>query len=541
MGWTQETSVGYEASKCRHRVVSYLRGIGLDLGPGDEKICASAIGIDHAGKGCDISIDLSANDALRIFSDNYFDYVFSSHCLEDFYATKGILQEWWRVLKPGGHLILYGPDPDYYPRIGTPGCNPAHKHDLYWQDVWKIIKSFGNAKKVSASRHNESNEYSWQLIAKKKSGLVRKPWNLLIKPNSDDYQHSRNGDGYLSFPRKRKTMKECLIIRYGALGDAVFATTILPLLKKEGYRITYNCTEYSAQVLRENPYIDQFFFQGRDVIPNEDLGPYWEEIGQSFDKVINLSQSIEGSLLKIEGSDAFNWPHKRRHRECNINYIDNTMRIAGYPDKKGLLPELHFSDTEEYLAGIFREKYKDKFVIEISLSGSSFHKTYPWMPYVADEIHKNHDDVIIVTVGDYLCKLLENWQHPNTINKAGIWTVRQSMIMTKYVNLVVGTETGILNAASCYDTPKIVLLSHSSVENLTKYWKNCTSLHARSCNCQPCHRLIYTLNNTCPLEKVTIQENGQKFEVEVPKCMANIRPEAVYEAFEKHYKEWKAK
>ena len=173
MAWSSETSKGYEASKCRYRVASYLQGLGLDVGCGNEKICKAAIGIDKGGKGADINIDLSANDSLAIFSDNYFDYVFSSHCLEDFYATEGILLEWWRVLKPGGHLILYGPDPKFYPRIGTPGCNPAHKHDLYWQDVWKIIKSFGNAKMISASRHNESNEYSWQLICKKTFGFYQ--------------------------------------------------------------------------------------------------------------------------------------------------------------------------------------------------------------------------------------------------------------------------------------------------------------------------------------------------------------------------------
>jgi len=310
-------------------------------------------------------------------------------------------------------------------------------------------------------------------------------------------------------------------------------------LKKQGYYIVYNCTPYSAQVLRENPYIDEFLLQEKEVIANKDLGPYWEEIGKGFDKVINFSQSIEGSLLKTEGSEEFKWSHKRRHRECNVNYMDRTLKVAGFPNKKGLLPELYFSKAEEQLAGIFREHYKDKFLIEISLSGSSFHKTYPWLPYVMNEIHDKYDDIVVVTVGDYLCKLLENWQHPNTINKAGIFTVRQSMIMTKYVDLVLGTETGILNAASCYNTPKIILLSHSSIENLTKYWKNCTSLCAKSCNCQPCHRLIYTLNNTCPLEKVRLPGSTGIAEISIPVCMTKIRPEDCYNAIEKYYKEWK--
>lgn len=168
--WSQQTSCGYEARKCRHRVISYCRGIGLDLGVGAEKICPQAIGIDLNGDKADIHLDLSANDALGIFSDCHFDYVFSSHTLEDFTATEAVLREWFRVIRPGGYLILYCPDPDYYPRIGTEGCNPNHKKDLYWQDVWRILSEFGNAKMVHADRCNSSNEYSWTLIAVKTFG-----------------------------------------------------------------------------------------------------------------------------------------------------------------------------------------------------------------------------------------------------------------------------------------------------------------------------------------------------------------------------------
>ena len=350
---------------------------------------------------------------------------------------------------------------------------------------------------------------------------------------------SEANEGCISFPREKKTKKECLVIRYGALGDTVWTTPVLKLLKKQGYYVVYNTTPYSAQVLRDNPYIDEFLLQEKEAIPNKELGTYWKSIGESFDKVINFSQSIEGALLKTEGSEAFKWTHARRHRECNINYMDATLSTAGFPDKKGMLPELHFTPEEELLAGMFKQHYKDKFLIEISLSGSSFHKTYPWLPYVMNEVHEKYDDIVAVTVGDYMCKLLENWQHPNTINKSGTFTVRQSMLLTKYVDLVVGPETGILNAASCYSTPKVIFLSHSSVENLTKYWENKTNLRAKKCSCQPCHRLIYTLNNTCPLEAVRLPGSHGIAEVSIPVCMSNIRPEDCFNAIEHYYKIWK--
>jgi ADP-heptose:LPS heptosyltransferase len=517
--WSPELSKGYEVRKCRHRVISFCRGVGVDIGCGDEKICEQAIGIDRTGEKADIHLDLSANDSLRIFSDCYFDYVFSSHVLEDFMATEAILREWWRVVKFGGYLILYCPDPDYYPRIGTDGSNPAHQKDLYWQDVWEIIKGFGNARLIASSRHNESNEYSWMLVVQKKNGFLRKPFEQLF---------GTNHKGSIAFPRKKITNKECLIIRYGAIGDAIWMTPVLRQLKKDGYYIVYNCTDYSAQVLRNNPNIDEFLIQEKDAITGGELDEYWKKIGDGFEKVLNFSGSVEGKLLVSQTSEEFNWSHNKRHTACNQNYQDRTMEVAGYPKLKGQQPELFFSEDEEILAQMFRANLKGRFAILWSLAGSAFHKGYPWSPYVAGELQKKYKDIVIITVGDNASRLIE-WDMPNTVNKSGVFTVRQSMILTKYVDLVVGPETGILNAASCFDTPKIVLLSHSSVENLTKYWRNCSSLKPKDCNCYPCHILHFSSANICARGKHKI----------AAACMENIHPKEVYSEIEKYYLRWK--
>lgn len=505
-----------EMLKVRPRIASYLHGIGLDLGCGNEKVCVGAIGIDLMGKGADIKLDLAGVDALSIFADGMFDYVFSSHTLEDFYATEAILAEWWRVIKPGGFLILYGPDPDYYPRVGTPGANVSHKKDLYWETVWRILIGFGNAHFIHATRHNESNEFSWQLIVQKKYSRLKKVGSSARKVFS----------GMIAFPRIRK-QKQALVIRYGALGDAVMSTPVVRQLKKEGFYVVYNCNTYSAAVLKENPNIDEFLLQEKDVIPNNQLDGYWAEIGKDFDKVINLSGTIEDGLLKVQGKPEFDWSHKKRRKECNKNYIDYTMEVADYPDLKGQKTELFFTEQEEGLAQIFLENHKGKFIIVWAMSGSSMHKVYPWSEYVAGDIWKNHgDQVCIITVGDDAARILE-WTMPHTLPRCGIFTVRQSMLMTKYANLVIGPETGILNAAGCYETPKIVFLSHSSEENLTKYWRNCTALHPEDCRCHPCHRLIYV--DTCPKGKIA----GR------PKCMEQIHPQAVYRAFLKYFNAWK--
>ena len=60
------------------------------------------------------------------------------------------------------------------------------------------------------------------------------------------------------------------------------------------------------------------------------------------------------------------------------------------------------------------------------------------------------------------------WEGTNMKHYSGTWGIRKSLLWTKYADLVIGTETGILNGAGCFDTPKIVMLSHSTEENLSK-------------------------------------------------------------------------
>jgi ADP-heptose:LPS heptosyltransferase len=320
--------------------------------------------------------------------------------------------------------------------------------------------------------------------------------------------------------------KTALLIRYGAIGDLVMATPVLRQLKKDGYYVVMNMHSNSVALVG-NPNIDATIKQKQDEVPNKKLAYYWKKLGYGFDKVINLSESIEGTLLKMEGRHDFHLPIEDRRKTCNINYMDQTMKWAGY-DNKGELPELFFTKDEHRWAKKFRKKYEDKFIILISLSGSGIHKVYPYMENVITQFLENYPDAIAVTIGDMICKILE-WDHSRTLSWSGNLPLRKSLILTKYADLVIGTETGILNAASCFDTPKIVFLSHSTKENLTKYWKNCEAIEP-NVKCYPCHQLHYS-KKTCVLNSKT----------DSPICMTMIRPEQVLIRIEKFYKESRRK
>lgn len=77
--------------------------------------------------------DLEQGDAtyLQGLEDCSFDTVFSSHCIEHLANPALGLQNWWRVVKPFGWLVVLGPDEDLYEQGVWPSVfNPDHKVSL---------------------------------------------------------------------------------------------------------------------------------------------------------------------------------------------------------------------------------------------------------------------------------------------------------------------------------------------------------------------------------------------------------------------------
>jgi len=102
---------GIETSKAKARreregfFTKYCNGFGLDVGYGGDMILPTARGWDKQ--------DGDAENLVGI-PDNTFDYVYSSHCLEHLVHPEAATEEWWRVIKQGGYLLLYLPHRDLY-------------------------------------------------------------------------------------------------------------------------------------------------------------------------------------------------------------------------------------------------------------------------------------------------------------------------------------------------------------------------------------------------------------------------------------------
>ncbi len=320
------------------------------------------------------------------------------------------------------------------------------------------------------------------------------------------------------------------VIRYGAYGDAVLCSPVFRQLKKDGYYVFFNCTEKSYEVQCKNPNVDCFMILDTNEVPPAELDAYWKKMEGAFSKVINLSGSIEESLLAVPWKPEYALPKEERHKLMNRNYTDETMAIAGYPDMKGEKSELFFKKREEDWAKAIRARYPG-FLVVYSLSGSSSHKTYPFADSVVQAIIDGIPEATVILVGEAGCKNIID-PHPRIIDLSGEVNIRKSFILTRIADLVITTETSVANAVGCFSTPKIVLLSHSSNENLTKYFENCHVVEP-PVSCFPCHKIHYT-EKTCPTKFWEV--DGAK--VGGPVCVALLRPELLLEKVELVYDKW---
>lgn len=303
--------------------------------------------------------------------------------------------------------------------------------------------------------------------------------------------------------------KSCLIIRYGGIGDMIQTSSLFPIFKKFGYKITVNCHTSSYNYIKEDPNIDEFFLQEKDQIPPIELGEYWAKLESLFERTINLSESIEGSLLAYPGRPPYFWPQKIRHTYMNHNYQEFIYGIAGINWKhfNGYIGQFYPTKEEANKAQSFIEKIrkqdKKAKIILWALSGSSGHKSSPWVDSVIAQYMLNTKHTYFILVGDTTCKILSyGWRNePRVFDWTGN-NVRETLSVLPYVDCVIGPETGIMNAVGGLETSSILFCSHSSPSQLSKYWKNNICLTPKNLNCFPCHILHYG-SEKCNIEKDT--------------------------------------
>jgi ADP-heptose:LPS heptosyltransferase len=184
-----------------------------------------------------------------------------------------------------------------------------------------------------------------------------------------------------------------------------------------------------------------------------------------------------------------------------VNYYEHTFHFAELypPIDSYYVGDLYFTEEEEKEMEEEFYPFKSDFNIILPISGSGLNKVYPYWEEIFSNLYKKHKNIKVFTVGDDMCRLLE-WGDTKVYveERSAKWPVRKAMLATKYADLVVSTDTGILHAAGCFDTPKICILGHSTPENISKHFRGQVINLCSDVPCAPCFRIIYNSQIFCP-------------------------------------------
>lgn len=166
--------------------MSLLKGSGIDIGCGNDPIDANARRFD-VGDG-------DANEITK-YVQQAFDYVFSAHCLEHMHDPSKALNEWWRLVKPGGHLIFIVPD-----------------EDLYEQGYWPSLMNEDHKSTFTIHKNKSWSPHSFNVV-----DLVKTlPGAQLISVQLQDLDYNRKYVHHAAYPREtaRQALRVIRRIRY---------------------------------------------------------------------------------------------------------------------------------------------------------------------------------------------------------------------------------------------------------------------------------------------------------------------------------------
>ena len=506
MVWRAEDPQGEENAKVMWEIVRYTRGLVLDIGCGPHKTFPHFIGIDNRVDtrlfGIQMDPDLTVPDAseLPLIASDSVDAVFSSHLLEHIEDHEKALREWWRVIKPGGYLILYLPDKDLYPNIGKEGANPDHKHDFERDDIIHAMHDIGHWTLLRNEQRSEDREYSFFQVFQKRT------------------------DGRHVFAEDQPK-KLAVVVRYGAFGDAIQSAPIFAELKRQGYFVRAHVVNMSHEVLKHDPNIDEFVIQDRDQVPNAWLPwffEYWEKHSAKF---INLSGITEQTMLSQPTMPSWRWSHEaRRALVGNVNYVEQMALTAGL--KVRARDQRFWATLEERN---WAHQQLDKItgtgkLICISMSGSAVHKAWPHIDIIIARILLEFPKWRIALLGGTYDQILETgWEKEERVWKlAGRISIREAMALAQVATVCMGAETGVMNAVAFEEkVAKILFMSHSSIANLPRDWLNtCAMVPPPTVHCYPCH-MLHTGFDRCWRDDAT----------GVAMCQAQISPDDVWQAF----------
>jgi ADP-heptose:LPS heptosyltransferase len=324
----------------------------------------------------------------------------------------------------------------------------------------------------------------------------------------------------------RKPNGWACIARMGGVGDNLIASSVLPGLKAKYGHVEVVTSEPQHVIFENNPYIDKLSVREQGD-PGWGDGHSWQAWFQSrskeYDFFANLSHSCETLRCFIKVQTPFWWPVEMRRKMANQSYLEAVHDICGVPYDQ-IAPNFFPTAAEADDVREAKAKVGPRAIAWV-MTGTRIDKIYPYAEITIARIIKELG-VPVIMLGapgkDFeLAKGIEREVKKHNGSVDGLflalspdpekpsWPVRRILALAQQCDLVIGPDTGPMWAVAMKEMPKVMLLSHASPENITKHWRNTTTLTADPARvpCWPCHRL-HDDPSTCVVAKDNFAADG---------------------------------
>ena len=322
-----------------------------------------------------------------------------------------------------------------------------------------------------------------------------------------------------------------LIVRCGALGDLVYATSVIDALKEEygnSTLIDFICTPGSGTLFNNDSRVNRVFplkhkkipillsSQKKAIINHSKKVPY--DILINFEQGDQFKTLVESIYAKKKVGaivETINFPKKTLHM------VDITKYMF-----KNVVSENIFSKSYPKVVGTDKERIYKKYPLEqkyIIISPSNSHQTKSKLNHRAwvnkhwiELIEKLSKEIQVVVIGNKNEDTFFDKLKPypaNVLDLVAQTDLSDLIGVIQNASALIATDTGTAHLASAVNTEVFALIGPTPAESTGPYKSPFNKVHILSSNqeCAPCYKT--DVMNSC-------KDNI---------CMKEITPEMVYD------------
>ena len=327
--------------------------------------------------------------------------------------------------------------------------------------------------------------------------------------------------------------KKILVVRYRFIGDTILTLPFLKNLRTEepDAQIDMLIAPKSGEIIEDCPFVDNFIYfdttrKHKYENGKEKKKSFWHYVRllrkNKYDKAYVLKRSLSSAILVflsgIKERIGFDTEHRgflltkkvpydyRKHEsECfldvlradgvNIfdNKLENTVNPASAEKVENILKENNLTDKKLVIVHATATNPGKLWDLE------NFAKVTEYL------INKKNVNVLFVgTDFDYdtydrMLKMISEPLKTNPLNLCGKLSLKESLALTKRVDLLIGNDSGNLHMASSVGTPVIGIYGPMTFEKWYALGDNNILLHS-DIPCSPCG-----LRKKCPNDKLCLR------------------------------------